>query len=234
MIPADFRRLSRAGFGKCSALMTFLFATGTETRCSYSRVAEVWEWNALRGRYFKNQKIGSHYHSVVLRGKGLEGSEWTNYTPVSAWSSTEAGNKHSKYVQGSWERRKIRATQIYFPMDAFFSRGSLECEEAPSELSYSVLWIFCRQCVQAIVAMVQRAASYLEDTPDLDTRNMLVETLNNVCIGKVLCISLCSNQSTCNFWWRLILSGINLTHLLSNRSFWQDWMLPTTMISSLR
>lgn len=85
---------------------------------------------------------------------------------------------------------------MYIPMDVLFSRGSLECEEAPSELSYSV----CGFCVQAIVAMVQRAASYLEDTPDLDTRNMLVETLNNVCIGKVPCISLCSNQSTCNFW----------------------------------
>lgn len=38
---------------------------------------------------------------------------------------------------------------------------------------------------QAIIAMVQQAVSYLNDIPDLDTRNELVETLNNVSSSKV-------------------------------------------------
>lgn len=43
----------------------------------------------------------------------------------------------------------------------------------------------CLSPWQAIVAMVQQAVSYLNDIPDLDTRNELAETLNNVSSSKV-------------------------------------------------
>jgi hypothetical protein len=38
---------------------------------------------------------------------------------------------------------------------------------------------------QAVSAMVQQAMQYIDDTPDLDTRIELIETLNNVSAGKV-------------------------------------------------
>jgi hypothetical protein len=40
-------------------------------------------------------------------------------------------------------------------------------------------------CFQAVSAMVQQAMQYIDDTPDLDTRIELIETLNNVSAGKV-------------------------------------------------
>ncbi|KAG0559423.1 hypothetical protein M758_10G100500 [Ceratodon purpureus] len=52
------------------------------------------------------------------------------------------------------------------------------------------------QLNQAIVAMVQQAVSYLNDIPDLDTRNELAEALNNVSSSKGL-------QSLC---WYLLLT----------------------------
>jgi hypothetical protein len=39
--------------------------------------------------------------------------------------------------------------------------------------------------LQAVKAMIQQAAKYLDDTPDMDTRNKLIETLNNVSSAKV-------------------------------------------------
>lgn len=39
--------------------------------------------------------------------------------------------------------------------------------------------------LQAITAMVQQAALYINDTPDLETRNELIETLNSISAGKV-------------------------------------------------
>ncbi len=39
--------------------------------------------------------------------------------------------------------------------------------------------------MQAVKAMVQQAAQYLDDVPDMDTRNELIETLNSVSFGKV-------------------------------------------------
>lgn len=38
---------------------------------------------------------------------------------------------------------------------------------------------------QAVVAMIQLVFSYLKDIPDLDTRNELAETLNNVTANEV-------------------------------------------------
>ncbi|CAM6043993.1 unnamed protein product [Sphagnum compactum] len=40
------------------------------------------------------------------------------------------------------------------------------------------------QLQQAVKAMVQQAAQYLDDVPDMDTRNELIETLNSVSFGK--------------------------------------------------
>jgi len=39
--------------------------------------------------------------------------------------------------------------------------------------------------LQAVKAMIQQAAKYVDDTPDMDTRNKLIETLNNVSSAKV-------------------------------------------------
>lgn len=39
--------------------------------------------------------------------------------------------------------------------------------------------------MQAVVAMIQLAVSYLKDIPDLDTRNELADTVNNVTSSKV-------------------------------------------------
>ncbi len=39
--------------------------------------------------------------------------------------------------------------------------------------------------MQAVKAMVQQAAQYVDDAPDMDTRNELIETLNSVSFGKV-------------------------------------------------
>jgi 26S proteasome regulatory subunit N5 len=41
------------------------------------------------------------------------------------------------------------------------------------------------QLKQAVSAMVQQAMQYIDDTPDLDTRIELIETLNNVSAGKI-------------------------------------------------
>lgn len=48
----------------------------------------------------------------------------------------------------------------------------------------------CSSSWQAIVAMVQQAVSYLNDIPDLDTRNELAETLNSVSSSRVHFFSL--------------------------------------------
>ena len=48
----------------------------------------------------------------------------------------------------------------------------------------------CSSSWQAIAAMVQQAVSYLNDIPDLDTKNELAETLNNVSSSKVRFFSL--------------------------------------------
>ena len=48
----------------------------------------------------------------------------------------------------------------------------------------------CSSSWQAIVAMVQQAVSYLNDIPDLDTRNELAEALNNVSSSKVFFFAL--------------------------------------------
>ncbi len=39
--------------------------------------------------------------------------------------------------------------------------------------------------LQVVKAMVQQAAQYIDDAPDMDTRNELIETLNSVSSGKV-------------------------------------------------
>lgn len=39
--------------------------------------------------------------------------------------------------------------------------------------------------LQVVKAMVQQAAQYIDDAPDIDTRNELIETLNSVSSGKV-------------------------------------------------
>ncbi len=49
-------------------------------------------------------------------------------------------------------------------------------------LGFVWLWI---GGLQAVKAMVQQAAQYLDDVPDMDTRNELIETLNSVSFGKV-------------------------------------------------
>jgi len=43
--------------------------------------------------------------------------------------------------------------------------------------------------------MVQQAAQYLDDVPDMDTRNELIETLNSVSFGKVP-----TKFLSCLFW----------------------------------
>ncbi|CAK9193107.1 unnamed protein product [Sphagnum jensenii] len=43
-----------------------------------------------------------------------------------------------------------------------------------------------QQLQQAVKAMIQQAAKYVDDTPDMDTRNKLIETLNNVSSAKGL------------------------------------------------
>ena len=40
--------------------------------------------------------------------------------------------------------------------------------------------------LQAVVAIVQEAMTYLDSAPDEDTRVELIKTLNNVSAGKVL------------------------------------------------
>jgi hypothetical protein len=39
--------------------------------------------------------------------------------------------------------------------------------------------------LQVVKAMVQQAAQYIDDAPDMDIRNELIETLNSVSSGKV-------------------------------------------------
>jgi hypothetical protein len=41
------------------------------------------------------------------------------------------------------------------------------------------------RCIQAVSALVQHAMQYINDTPDLETRIELIETLSNVSAGKV-------------------------------------------------
>ena len=40
--------------------------------------------------------------------------------------------------------------------------------------------------MQAVTAMVQQAMQYIDETPDVETRIQLIETLNTVSAGKVL------------------------------------------------
>lgn len=39
--------------------------------------------------------------------------------------------------------------------------------------------------IQAVTAMVQKAMQYIDETPDIDTRIELIQTLSNVSAGKV-------------------------------------------------
>lgn len=40
--------------------------------------------------------------------------------------------------------------------------------------------------LQAVTSMVQQAMQYIDETPDVETRIALIETLNTVSAGKVL------------------------------------------------
>lgn len=40
--------------------------------------------------------------------------------------------------------------------------------------------------MQAVTAMVQQAMQYIDETPDVETRIELIQTLNTVSAGKVL------------------------------------------------
>lgn len=51
--------------------------------------------------------------------------------------------------------------------------------------SKEFVWRMGIDGLQVVKAMVQQAAQYIDDAPDMDTRNELIETLNNVSSGKV-------------------------------------------------
>lgn len=51
--------------------------------------------------------------------------------------------------------------------------------------SKEFVWRMGIDGLQVVKAMVQQAAQYIDDAPDMDTRNELIETLNSVSSGKV-------------------------------------------------
>ncbi len=51
--------------------------------------------------------------------------------------------------------------------------------------SKEFVWRMGIDGLQVVKAMVQQTAQYIDDAPDMDTRNELIETLNSVSSGKV-------------------------------------------------